>query len=303
MVNRIVALTVLGMVVAAVAVLVIGARPFYPGHTAVTGLTAQYDVRPDGGLDVTETITYEYGASGLPLDRVVQLRRPATGPIDTQVADRGTDRVWEISHITATDADGASVPVRSEELNPNLPPLTATGFDGWDSRLSDLRIQIGRDLPYAEGVKREAKFVLRYRVHGALEEVPGGYELNWPDPVRLSGGSFSTGLLVPVDEVRVSAPADLGTTACLAYGPVGSRAAPVPCSSATVTGRTAAFAHEGATMTVRVRIPGDSISGGGAEYDGSPWPRWARMLGYAGVAVGLLVVVGLIARWRTRPRS
>ncbi|TCO35777.1 hypothetical protein EV652_101662 [Kribbella steppae] len=96
--NRIVALTFLGIVVAAIAVIVLGQTPrFYPGSTAVTRLTTQYDVRPDGDLDVTETIIYDYGASGLPLDRVVQLRRPDADRLDTPVPDRGRDRVWEVS--------------------------------------------------------------------------------------------------------------------------------------------------------------------------------------------------------------
>jgi hypothetical protein len=303
-VNRIVALTFLGIVVAAVAVVVLGQTPrFYPGSTSVTRLTAQYDVRPDGDLDVTETIVYAYGAGGHPLDRVVQVRRPDGGKLETQASDRGTDRVWEVSDITATDQDGTPVPVRTKELDPNLPPLTGTGIDGWDTRLSDLRIQIGKDLPYVEDTKREATFVLRYRVHGALDQVPGGYELNWPDQRRLAD---RYDLRIPVDEIRVIAPGDVGTAACTAHraGLPGEYVA-TPCSTATTTGRTAYFAHgpDRAAMAVKVRIPGDVIAKGGAEYDASPGPRWVRVVLYAGGAVLLLVLVGLVARRVIRARQ
>lgn len=180
-VNRIVALVFLGIVVAPVLVIVVEQTPrFYPGSVAVTRVTAQYDIRPDGGLDVTETIDYDYGESGRPLDRVVQLRRPDDAGLDASVDDRGTDRVWEVSDIAATDPDGNPVPRRTKELDPNLPPLTSTGIDGWDTRLSDLRIQLGERLPYLPGARRETTFILKYRVHGALDEVPGGYELKWP---------------------------------------------------------------------------------------------------------------------------
>jgi Predicted membrane protein (DUF2207) len=302
--NRIVALAVFGIVVATIGVLAVReADPFYPGTTTVDRLTAHYEIRPDGSLDITETIDFEYLDGGMPFDRVVELRRPADGErLETAVEDRGRDRVWTVSDITATDSAGVPVPVRTKAMDPLLPPLTGTGIDGWDSRLSDLRIQLGHSLPYEKDSKRRATYILRYRVHGAIEPVPGGYELTWPDPHRVIGGSWSSDLQVQMDEVRVSSPGGATPVSCSAY--LLERRTAAPCATATASQGNATFANgaERAAMTVTVRVPGDGISGGGAEYDDSPAPRSVQILRYSIGAVLLVVLIGVVAHRVLRTR-
>ncbi|MGW5191363.1 hypothetical protein ACWEOO_19090 [Kribbella sp. NPDC004138] len=52
--------------------------------------------------------------------------------------------MWKVSHLSATDTTGAPVAMRTRELDPILPPLTETGIDGWDSRLSGFPLHLCR---------------------------------------------------------------------------------------------------------------------------------------------------------------
>ncbi|WP_410788361.1 DUF2207 domain-containing protein [Kribbella sp. C-35] len=284
---RVVALAAIGLAVAGIVVPAVreGER-FYPGRLSGAHIKAQYEIRTDGDLDVTETIDYEYNASGMPLDRAVQLRRPVEETLDQQVSLRSQDRVWTVTHLSATDRSGAPVPVRTKELDPVLPPLTGTGIDGWDSRLSDLRIQIGERNKEAGD---KASYILRYRVHGALDWAADGYELNWPDPVRMTGNSWGGEPMPPVDEVRVVAPATITRASCSAY-PTDR---PTPCVSTQpavfTPGRTRA------AMIVKVAVPATGIASGGGEYDGSPVPRDLRILLIGVGAILFLALVGFVA--------
>lgn len=290
-VMRIVALAALAMAVAGVvAVAVRDAEPFYPGRTSGAQVKARYEIRADGGLDVTETIEYEYDDSGRALDRVVQLRRPVDGRLDLSVDNRGKDRVWKVTHLSATDTTGAPVAMQTRELDPILPPLTATGIDGWDSRLSDLRIQLGEDNKPAG---HRATYVLRYRVHGALDKTATGYELNWPDERRLVENPSATEPRAPLDEVRVTAPASIAKASCIAYRSAWGSDAPTPCTSAGPAVFTPG--RERAAMTVKVAVKADGITDGGALTDGSPLTRGRRILLIAGAAVLVLVLVGFVA--------
>ena len=290
-VMRIVALAALAMAVAGVvAAAVRDAEPFYPGRTSGAQVKAQYEIRADGGLDVTETIEYEYNRSGLPLDRVVQLRRPADGRLDLSVSNRGKDRVWRVTDVSATDRSGAPVALRTRELDPILPPLTATGIDGWDSRLSDLRIQLGEDNK-PEG--HRATYILRYRVHGALDQTATGYELHWPDEPRLVENPSATEPRAPLDEVRVVVLAGIAKASCTAYRSAWESDAPTPCTSAGPAVFTPG--RERAAMTVKVAVEADGISDGGALTDRSPLSRGERILLIAGAAILFLVLVGFVA--------
>ncbi|TCC26524.1 DUF2207 domain-containing protein [Kribbella speibonae] len=285
---RVVALVALGLAVAGVLVPVLreGER-FYPGRTDDAQVKAQYEIRADGAVDVTETIDYEYNRSGLPLDRIVHLRRPAEGPIDQQISERGKDRVWKVTDVTATDPTGAPVPVRTKVLDPALPPMTATGIDGWDSRLSDLLIQLGED---NQPAGHRASYVLRYRVHGALDKTADGYELNWPDPVRAAENSWVDYPQVPLHEVRVLASTKVTTASCTAY----TEDKQTPCAT---KGEPTIFTpgRVPAGMTVKVAVPAAGITDGGAEYDGSPLSLKLKILLVAAGVVLFLALVGVVA--------
>ncbi|MET9275906.1 DUF2207 domain-containing protein [Kribbella sp. NPDC003557] len=290
-VMRIVALAALGLAVAGVVGAAVRDRePFYPGRTSGAQVKAQYEVRADGGLDVTETIEYEYNQSGQPLDRVVQLRRPDDGRLDLSVANRGTDRVWKVTHLSATDRAGAPVAMRTKELDPILPPMTATGIDGWDSRLSDLVIQLGDD---DKPAGHRATYILRYRVHGALDKTAAGFELNWPDERRLVENPSATEPRAPLDEVRIAAPAGITKASCTAYRSAWGSDAPTPCTSAGPAVFTPG--REPAAMTVKVAVNPDGITDGGALTDGSPLSRGQRILLIVGAAILFLVLVGFVA--------
>lgn len=288
---RIVALAALAIAVAGVVAMAVrDAEPFYPGRTSGAQVKAQYEIRADGGLDVTETIEYVYDASGRALDRVVQLRRPADGRLDLSVSTRGKDRVWKVTNLSATDSSGAPVALRTRELDPILPPVTATGIDGWDSRLSDLRIQLGED---DEPEGHRVTYVLRYRVHGALDKTATGYELNWPDERRLAENPSATEPRAALDEVRIVAPSTIVTASCIAYRSAWGSDAPTPCTSAGPAVFTPG--RERAAMTVKVAVQADGITDGGALTDGSPLTRGRRILLIAGAAILFLVLVGFVA--------
>lgn len=286
---RVVALAALGLVVAGVSVPLLrsGGEPFYPGRTDNAQVKAQYEIRADGAVDVTETIEYEYGKAGMPLDRIVNLRRPAEGRIDQQVTQRGKDRVWKVTGVTATDPSGAPVPVRTKVLDPALPPMTGTGNDGWDSRLADLLIQIGE---YNKPEGHRASYVLRYRVHGALDKTADGYELNWPDPVRVAENSWVDSPRAPLEEIRVLAPTAVTTASCTAY----NEDIQTPCAT---KGEPTTFTpgRVPAVMTVKVAVPATGITGGGAEYARSPLSLKLKILLGAAAAVLFLILVGVVA--------
>ncbi|WP_433167415.1 DUF2207 domain-containing protein [Kribbella sp. CA-247076] len=299
-VMRIVALTFLVLCVAWTGLVVRATWQGYePERFVVAPATVQYDVQPDGVLDVTETI--HWGDVDGPGDRVVQVRRPEDARLDTSVENRGKDRVWKVTDISVTDTAGKSVDFSTDELDPLLPPLfRATSVDGFDTRLSDLRIQISPEGTALHG----ATYILKYSVHGALDRTEDGYELHWPDPRRLNdewSDDISRHLRATGTEIRVSTPTDPTGVACHAHR---RDAAPVPCSTVTATGRTAAFAHEGGgALIITVRMPADSITKGGPRYDASPRPHWMRIAAYATGTVLLLTLVGLVTHRVLRRRA
>ncbi|MBB5835620.1 DUF2207 domain-containing protein [Kribbella italica] len=289
---------------------------YSPGGSGIVRLTADYKVRADGVLEVVETIDYAYERNGHRLDRALQVRRPAdTGNLLTGSAQRGRDRVWKITGITATDATGAAVAVDVSERDPLLPPYTGGSVDGWDSRLADLRVKIGPDLPSVDaspGVAerpRSTTFVLRYQVRGALERVGHDYELNWPDRHRVASGDESDELDAPTPEIRLEVPGELVTAGCAGYYAVAEnfrRTRPTsPCSTTQDAPRQARFSSQrkNSTVTVTARIPRSSVEDGGALYDDPPVPRSAwitRALAGAAVLAGMW---GVIAGTQRRQRS
>ncbi len=301
------ALTVLGLVLGGLAIAVHEAQPYYPGGAGIVRLSADYDLKADGTLEVTETIDYNYGHLGYPLARVIQVRRPATDDLGTSVKTPGTDRIWKVFDVTATDSAGAKVAVDLREMDPLLPPLTATGIDGWNSRLSDLHIKVGDPLPYVtvhagdKPVTRLARFTVRYKVRGALERTSGGYELNWPDRRRLASGEQLDYIGVPVVDTRLTTPSDPISPSCAGYRDAVGDWAVTPCSTSKKTARETVFTNgqQEATMTVAAAVPGDAFAERAALYDDSPAPvsAWTRWLLVGAMVVAFLAVIVI---WRQR---
>lgn len=303
-------LAVVGLVLAGVAVAVTRDQPYYyPGGSDVVRLSADYALKADGTLEVTETIDYNYGHLGDPLARVIQVRRPATDELYRSVDTRGTDRVWKVFDVTATDAKGAMVPVDVREMDPWLPPLTDTGIDGWNSRLADLHIKVGEQLPYVktaptdtEPVVRMATFVVRYKVRGALERTSSGYELNWPDRRRSEDGERMAYLDTPTTTIRLKTPNAPINPSCAGHrnGNDGKRTTSA-CTTAPSTSHETVFTttQPKATMTVTAGLPGDGFAAGAAMYDDSPTPAstWLRRLLIAAALVATLTITLI---WRRR---
>ncbi|GAB3953819.1 hypothetical protein GCM10029976_094750 [Kribbella albertanoniae] len=301
------ALTILGLLLGGLAIAVHEAQPYYPGGADIVRLSADYNLKADGTLEVTETIDYNYGHLGYPLARVIQVRRPATDDLGASVKTPGTDRIWKVFDVTATDSSGAKVAVDLREMDPLLPPLTPTGIDGWNSRLSDLHIKVGDSLPYVtvhagdKPVTRMARFVVRYKVRGALERASGGYELNWPDRRRLASGEQLDYIGVPVVDTRLATPSDPISPSCAGYRDAPGDWAVTPCAATTKTARETIFtnAQQGSSMTVVAGLPGDGFADGAALYDDSPAPvsAWIRRILVGALLVAALVVIAI---WRRR---
>ncbi|MFB6726318.1 DUF2207 domain-containing protein [Kribbella sp. NPDC056345] len=308
--KRLAALTVLGLALVGLGIATKKAVPYYPGGSDIVRLSADYDLKPDGTLEVTETIDYNYGHLGDPLARVIQVRRPATDDLYDSVKTPGTDRIWKVFDVTATDSTGAEVAVDLREMDPLLPPLTPTGIDGWNSRLSDLHIKVGDSLPYVtvhatdtKPVTRMARFVVRYKVRGALERTSSGYELNWPDRRRVASGQQLDYIGVPVVDTRLTTPTGPINPTCSGYRDDGPKWAAAPCSTSTKTTRETVFTNgqQDATMTVAAGVAGDGFAEGTALYDDSPapvsvWIRWLL------VGAMLVTVVAVVVIWRRRSR-
>ncbi len=277
------------LVFAAVAVLTAMVLP--SAHAArrlpmITDLSAVYQVTADGMLHVTETIHYDWGDSRPSwLNRTIRIRKPASGH-EYRTADdpdRGKDRTWEVSAISASSPTGANADVSVTELD----PLEGGGDDGYDSRLVDLVIEVGRSSTKVPD--RTETYVLRYQVRGALDRVPDGYELGW----QVDGaGSLGAGRI----QARVAVPGTVTFVDCDGYGRECRSSIGPPGARFAVTGSP----PETAELDLTVRFPASGIAETGPILVDPP--ERSSHLTLAGMSVAVLVGVLALAVWRRRTR-
>jgi hypothetical protein len=218
---------VLGLVAAACFLLLLG-----PAGTAhaddaerITAYDVVLEIRPDGRLDVTETISYDFGANR---------RHGIVRRIPVRFDHDDThERTYPLSGVAVT-ADGR--------------PARVAATDEGTYRV----LTIGDPDREISGVHR---YTLRYTVRGALNRFDDHIELYW----NAVGSEWS----VPITAVRaqVRAPAELRRVGCYAGEP-GSR---LPCDGARPDGRTATFTQarlgSGEGLTTVVELPPGSVTG------------------------------------------
>jgi hypothetical protein len=230
------------------------------------------DIRTDGGLVVTETLLYDFGAS----DKHGIFRKiPARFHFD-----KTRDREYPISGVDVRMDDGQRVPVsRSEDggydvLKIGDPDRTVTGSH---------------------------TYTISYVVRGALNTFPDHLELYW----NAIGNEWPA----PIDQAtaRVTTPATVEKVACFA-GPKESRS---PCATAGNSGRFATFSensldvNEG--MSVVVQLPLGSVNNAGKvlvpRRDAAAAFRMTPVTLGVTAAVSLLSIAGVFALIWSRGRD
>ena len=194
----------------------------------ITAYDVVLTIARDGGLTVREDITYDFGVN----ERHGVFRTiPVRVPYDTD-----NDRIYDVSDLAVTSPSGAPDEVDESESG------------------GTLTVRIGDPDTTITGTHR---YVLTYRVKGALNSFPDHDELYW----NAIGSEWS----VPIGaaRVRVEAPGDVERFACFS-GPVGST---LPCTTAAPAGRAAVeFTDDLDTyeaLTVVVGLPSGTVRDAG----------------------------------------
>ena len=247
-----------------VVLVVLGAGPALavPGES-IRSYDVKLTVLPDGGLRVSETVEYDFGASQ---------RHGIFRDVPTRVPyDQGNDRVYRLNDVEVTSPTGAPADVDSSEsggvttLRIGDPDETVTGRQVYD---------------------------IDYTVDGALNAFDDHDELYW----NAIGDRWD----VPVSEatVVVELPASATQAACFA-GPTGSS---LPCTGGVeVEGRTVTFTQPGglqpfSAFTVVVGLPTDAVTATGPLLE----ERWTLRRALTptpltGTLAGLILLPGLAA--------
>jgi nitrite reductase/ring-hydroxylating ferredoxin subunit len=196
----------------------------------ITDYNSAMTVNRDGSLDVTEHITYDFGATPHHgIFRYVPNRAPYTGKGPDSRATY--DRVTPITNIQVSSDAPSNLSTKDENDN--------------------LVMQIGDPNQTVIGVHT---YVISYRIRGVFNRFPDHDELNFN----------VTGLGWPVPILKVEAavegPVDPTQTTCFA-GPLNSQ---LPCTSHAIDGNTAHFTQTdlqaGEGLTVVVAYPKNTVN-------------------------------------------
>lgn len=207
-------------ILAATAVMLSIAAPAtaQPAGERIRGFGVAIDVASNGTLEITETIDYDFGGT----ERHGIIRNL----VRRELYDGDKDRRYEID-VQGVTSDGASVPY-------------TTSDDTWYRN-----VRIGDPDRTVTG---EHRYVLRYRVVGALLPFDSFDELYWD--------ATGTEWQVPVDqaEVTVTTPAEPTEIACYA----GPQSSSLGCDAGAIDGATSRFttadlaAYSGITVVVGI---------------------------------------------------
>lgn len=244
----------------------------------------EYDTRAvvhaDGTMDVTETITYDFGLEPSPgLLREIPLSE-RTGFL--------RHRVWQISDVRVTSPSGAPADIEEQ--------------DEW-RRVLTLEIGDG-DAP----VTGEQTYEISYTVHGGLDDQGDGPRLHW-DFVGAEWG-------IPVDgvTVRVEAPSLVEAECFYEESERDSEGDmeywDAPCLDGEYDGTSARF-HQpgldlGAPLSAVVHLEPGTVEVGEAEHVLAPLPRWLTLVGVLSLVASLTAACLLfryVHRWRENRRK
>lgn len=167
--------------------LLVGAPLAYADSDTIRYWDGVYEVQPDGSIDVTTKIDYEFaGTDRHGIDHQLVLREPWDG------AEAGKDRVYEISNVDVDSPTGA--------------PDQFTTTENPHGAVTLLRIRIGD--PDETLTESRHTYEISYTVEGALTTQQGRPELYWD--INSSGDTH-------VDDmsIRVTAPEGIEEARCL----------------------------------------------------------------------------------------
>jgi hypothetical protein len=234
---------------------------------SIPSYAASIEIRPDGTVRVTETITYDFGDD----QRHGIIRR-----VPTVFRYDGTrDRIYPVDDLVVT-MDGDPTPVE---------------------RSSDSGYEVFKVGDPDRTITGQHVYVLAYTVRGVLNHFPGHEELYW----NAVGHEWS----VPIREARVTVtgPATIERVECFA-GPSGSR---LGCAEKANDAATATFRQTGlgpgSGLSVVVALPAGSVTGTGPilveRRDLASAFRVTPMTVGGGVGLALLGLAGaLLVAWR-----
>ncbi|HET7476461.1 MAG TPA: DUF2207 domain-containing protein [Dermatophilaceae bacterium] len=256
-----------------------------PAHAAgdrIESFDIDYTLRPDGVLEATETIVYEFGPdSGRHgIERYFITREPY---------DDTNDAVYTIENIDVSSPDDVAT------------QFTTRTDEAKDGREEQLRIRIGD--PNETIDAPTATYVLSYEVSGAMRSFDGYDELFWD----------ATGLdwTASIDSVRVSAtvPGGAQDVTCT-HGVAQST---TTCAKANESGGKATFAQtdlapgEGVTIGVKIRSGLVSDNRPHLVPDGSKLSPQEKLVAGSAVGLGALSVIGSpilgVLWWRKHGRD
>ncbi|MFZ1410556.1 MAG: DUF2207 domain-containing protein [Micropruina sp.] len=244
-----------------------------PAHAAgadqIDSFTIAYTVRPDGVLEVQETIVLRFGSSSgrHGLERFWVIREPY---------DDRQDAVYRIEQIDVSSPSGAAT------------QWSRTDSNASDGRLAVMRIRIGD--PAVTISQPTATYVLRYHVYGAMRSHQGFDSFYWD----ATGDRFP---LVKNAAVKVEVPGGALDVFCSAAEP-GVRA---DCDRARIrSDKSAEFAHKtlqpGQILTVEVMIAAGLVADNKPHLEeraDAAAERFAQgLLIGSGVAAGIIPLIG-----------
>ncbi|WP_017586751.1 DUF2207 domain-containing protein [Nocardiopsis ganjiahuensis] len=246
----------------------------------ITGYDTLARVRADGSVDVTETITYDFG------------RRPGAGLLrEIPLSERSgflRHRTWEIADVGVSSPSGAPADIEKQ--------------DEWRRLLT---LEIGDTRAPVTG---EQTYELSYTVHGALTDEGHGPQLHWD----FVGADW----VVPVSDVTVRVEAPAVVDAECFFEESGQdedsdrESWDVPCEQVGHDGAGADFGQERlgsrTPLSGVVYLEAGSVEVAEAEHVLAPMPRWLTVVGVlslivAGTAAFFVGTYGF--RWRKRRRA
>jgi hypothetical protein len=236
-------------------------------------------VHADGTLDVTETITYDFGTDPSPgLLREIPL---------SQRVGLMRHRTWEIDEVEVTSPSGAPADIEKQ--------------DEWRRVLI---LEIGdTDAP----VTGAQTYEISYTVHGALNDEGYGPQLHW-DFVGDEWG-------VPIQEVsaRVEAPsvveAECFYEESYRDGDGNTEYWDEECDQSGHDGSTASFGHpqlsSGTPLSGVVYLEEGTVEFAEPEHALAPLPRWITLVGVLSLIAALLaaaVLLKYVGEWQRNRR-
>ena len=153
---------------------------------SVTGLAVDFNIQPDGSVDVRYELDWRFGSDGRHgIDFGIATR-------EVWDADRSMDVIYEVSDIAVASPSGA--------------PAMFTREDQESGSVGRISLRIGDPDQTVEG--RDATYVISYVIKGALRTFDGRPELFWD----VTGNDYPD---IEAFRVTITAPGDVQEARCL----------------------------------------------------------------------------------------